>query len=127
MARMAAIVTVCLSGLVAGGSAFAGGLVQDCGTYSIDFSKWAFSDAGRDYAMTAENFDPEAKTFTLRVVPVGDLTEARARLQAALNADLICMRLDSLPVEIAAGRQENDSWLFAAGCSGHEVRMEAKC
>lgn len=124
---LATSVTVCLSGLIAGGSSFAGSLMQDCGTYSIDFSKWTFSDAGRDYVMTAENYDSEVKRFTLRVAPVGDLTEERARLQAALNADLICMRLDSLPIEVTAGRQENDSWLFSAGCSGHEVRMEAKC
>ncbi|NGM47535.1 hypothetical protein G5B31_18520 [Rhodobacter sp. SGA-6-6] len=127
MMRLAAIGTFCLAGLAAGGSGVAQGLLLECGPDFMDVSQWTVSDGGREYALTVENYDAETKRFDLRISPAEGLPQERARFQAALQSDIICMYLDSSPVAVGAVRQDSGAWLIATGCSGHKVRKDPKC
>ena len=125
--NIAACGTFAWTSLGAVGSAVADGLVKNCGSYSVDMSKAEFTLFGRNYLLTVEDYAVGKGSFNLRISPAEGLSEGRAQLQAALSSDVVCMQLDSSPIEVGVGRLDDGDWLFTTGCTGHKVRMVDKC
>jgi hypothetical protein len=107
--------------------AIADGLVKKCGSYSVDYSKMEFSVSGRNYLSLVEDYSSGQEGFHLRLSPAEGLSKLEAHRQAVLSTGIICMQLDSSIDEVGEGRLIDGAWLFTSSCSGHKVRLEAKC
>lgn len=105
----------------------AGSLKVQCGGYVIDYTKSTSVIGGVARAISITNYSESDKSFHILISPPDGISRNRASLQAALQADIICMQLDAKPVEARFVELSNDAWVFSSGCEGHWVRRESKC